>query len=194
MGSARRVHALNGSGKLMRSGAIMSMLRRVTFLLAAAALAFSAQGAEAKSSFSAELTGAAHLPEPVVTKATGFVTVTISDDGSSLKYTVTVQNLSNIVAADLHMGPDSANGPLVARLFPTGGAKSKKGPFSGTLAEGTIRASDLIGPLLGASLADLIEEIRAGNAYVNIHTNDGVDPPDTGPGDYTLGEIRGQLQ
>ena len=41
---------------------------------------------------------------------------------------------------------------------------------------------------------ELIEEIRAGNSYVNVHTYDGVDPPYSGPGDYRVGEIRGQLK
>ena len=36
--------------------------------------------------------------------------------------------------------------------------------------------------------------IDAGSVYVNVHTNDFVDPPNTGPGDFPGGEIRGQLQ
>jgi hypothetical protein len=35
--------------------------------------------------------------------------------------------------------------------------------------------------------------IKAGNAYVNVHTSDGVDPGNTGPGDFPGGEIRGQI-
>ena len=46
----------------------------------------------------------------------------------------------------------------------------------------------------GSSLSDLVDELKAGNAYVNIHTNDGVDPPNSGPGDFRLGEIRGQFE
>jgi hypothetical protein len=30
--------------------------------------------------------------------------------------------------------------------------------------------------------------------YVNVHTNDGVAPTNTGPGDFPGGEVRGQLQ
>jgi hypothetical protein len=40
---------------------------------------------------------------------------------------------------------------------------------------------------------DVLEKIRAANAYVNVHTNDGVAPPNTAPGDFQGGEIRGQL-
>ena len=32
-----------------------------------------------------------------------------------------------------------------------------------------------------------------GGAYTNVHTNDGVDPANTGPGDFPGGEIRGQI-
>ena len=35
--------------------------------------------------------------------------------------------------------------------------------------------------------------IENGGAYVNVHTNDGVAPPGTGPGDLPGGEIRGDL-
>jgi hypothetical protein len=33
----------------------------------------------------------------------------------------------------------------------------------------------------------------AGNTYVNVHTDDGVAPPNTGQGDMASGEIRGQV-
>jgi len=62
------------------------------------------------------------------------------------------------------------------------------------LAEGSFGGSDLIGPLTGAGLDELIDQIRSGNTYVNVHTNDGQDPPNSGPGDFRLGEIRGQIQ
>jgi hypothetical protein len=41
-------------------------------------------------------------------------------------------------------------------------------------------------------LVDVVAAVESGNAYVNVHTNDGVDPPNTGPGDFPGGEIRGQ--
>ena len=67
-------------------------------------------------------------------------------------------------------------------------------PVSGVLVEGRIVAEDLAGPMAGSAIDDLVEQIRDGNAYVNIHTSDGMDPPDSGPGDYRLGEIRGQIE
>ncbi len=67
------------------------------------------------------------------------------------------------------------------------------GRTNGVLAQGTITAADLVGPLAGHPLSDLISAMRAGNAYVNVHTNDGVGPINTGPGDFSGGEVRGQI-
>ena len=44
-----------------------------------------------------------------------------------------------------------------------------------------------------ADLDAVVAALESGNAYVNVHTNDGVDPIDTGPGDFPGGEIRGQV-
>ena len=63
----------------------------------------------------------------------------------------------------------------------------------GVLASGTFTAANLVGPLAGHPLSELISAMRSGGAYVNVHTNDGVAPTNTGPGDFPGGEIRGQL-
>ena len=39
----------------------------------------------------------------------------------------------------------------------------------------------------------LVEAMRAGNAYVNVHTDNGTPPPNTGAGDMASGEICGQI-
>jgi hypothetical protein len=39
-----------------------------------------------------------------------------------------------------------------------------------------------------------LPQIGSGATYVNVHTNDGVPPPDTGPEDFPGGEIRGQIR
>jgi hypothetical protein len=159
----------------------------------AIALACFATVASADALYTASLDGAQNLPEPVKTDATGAVQFAVSADGKSATYKVTVSRLINASAADLHLGQPAQNGPLVAKLFPHGTA-AKKGEYSGVLAEGTLTGADLIGPLTGATLAVLVEELKDGNVYVNVHTDDGIDPPNSGPGDYRLGEIRGQLK
>jgi hypothetical protein len=50
------------------------------------------------------------------------------------------------------------------------------------LAEGVITAAELVGPLAGGELQDLLARMRAGDTYVNAHTTQ-----------YPPGEIRGQI-
>jgi glucose/arabinose dehydrogenase len=139
--------------------------------------------------FAARLTGAQEVP-PRATPATGFLEMRLSDDGQSLRFELSVEGISNVVAAHLHLGAPGVNGPIVVGLFE---AAPGGGRVRGKIASGTITASDLTGPLAGMTLADLVNEIEAGNIYVNVHTNDGVDPINTGPGDFPGGEIRGQV-
>ena len=173
----------------------MHTLKFALVPLDAAALALATGSASsAEATYTAKLTGSEHVPEAIKTDATGDLELVVSADGRKVRYVVTVKDLLNPAAADMHLGPAGANGPLVVKLFPARGAAPKKGPFSGVLAEGTFNASDLIGPLAGADLEELLEQVRTGNAYINVHSNDGLDPPNSGPGDYRLGEIRGQIK
>jgi hypothetical protein len=138
--------------------------------------------------FSAQLSAAEEVPTNAST-ATGQATYTLSDDGMTLHYKLTVTNIKNPFMAHIHTGAKGANGPVVLPLFsaaPNGGVKN------GTLIEGDVTAAQLSGPMAGKTMADLMAEVNAGNTYTNIHTNDGADPANSGPGDLAGGEIRGQ--
>lgn len=141
--------------------------------------------------FTAHLTGDEEVPARE-TLATGQAFFQINKDGTEIRYRLIVANIDNVVASHIHFGPAGVNAPVVAFLagpFPVGGGRT-----DGVLAEGTIIAADLVGPLVGQPLSALIAAMRAGNTYVNVHTNDGVAPANTGPGDFPGGEIRGQIQ
>ena len=116
----------------------------------------------------------------------------LSADGTQLDYKLIAANIDNVLFAHIHLAPAGVNGPVVAFLH--GPTAPGGGRFSGVLAQGTITADDLIGPLLGQDLTALVDAIRAGNTYVNVHTDDGVAPGGTGPGDLPAGEIRGQIR
>jgi hypothetical protein len=140
--------------------------------------------------FKTHLTGDEENP-PRPTRAQGEAHFTLSDDGTELHYKLIVANIDNVVASHIHLGPPGANGGIVVFLY--GNAPAGGGRTQGVLAEGTITAASLINALAGHPLSDLVAEIEAGNAYVNVHTNDGVAPTNTGPGDFPGGEIRGQI-
>ena len=173
----------------------MPMLNRALLPLAVAALALTALPTlAAEVTYTVELTGQAHVPDPIKTPASGQARFVVSADGKSVSYVLSVKDLDNAAAGDLHLGSAGQNGPLVVKLFPVGGASPRKGSFSGILAQSKFDESDLIGPMAGASLGELLEMMAEGNVYINVHTNDGMDPPNSGPGDYRLGEIRGQIK
>jgi hypothetical protein len=164
----------------------------ISLVAAAACLAIPAQAAD--SVFTAAMDGAQCLPDAIKTPATGTVELRVSADGKKIDYKITLDKLLNPSQADLHLGPASQNGQVVVKLWPQGNAAGKRGEFTGVLAEGSFDAGNFVGPMTGSTMAEFIEEIRAGNTYVNVHTYDGIDPPYSGPGDYRVGEIRGQLK
>jgi hypothetical protein len=140
--------------------------------------------------FTSKLSGDEEVPARD-TGAHGNAIYKVNDDATELTFRLVVTKIDNAFMAHIHLGPAGSNGPIVAFLFgpvPQGG-----GTFNGMLSEGTITAANLIGPLAGQPLSALIDAMNAGNTYTNVHTNDGVNPPNTGPGDFPGGEIRGQI-
>ena len=141
--------------------------------------------------FSAKLFGANEVPART-TDAVGKALFRLSADGTELSYKLIVDDINNVVASHIHIGLEGVNGPVV--LFLAGPLAAGGGPSSGILSQGTATAANLVGPLAGQSLSVLVESMRNGGAYVNVHTNDGVDPQNTGAGDFPGGEIRGQIR
>lgn len=158
----------------------------LVLLLAVAGLASAGEN----RNYSVHLNGDTEVPANA-SRAAGQAVFQLSPDGTSLDYRLIVANLDNPVAAHIHIGPPGVNGPVVAFLF--GPAPAGGGTANGVLAEGTITAANLVGPLAGQPFSVLIDALNSGNAYVNVHTNDGVPPAGTGPGDLPGGEIRGNF-
>lgn len=165
----------------------MRRLAGTAFLLALAGLAFAQPGS--RGNFMARLSGGDEVP-PNESRAHGIAHLRLDNEG--LRYRLNVSNIDNVIAAHIHLGAPTENGPVVAFLF--GAVDAGGGAANGKLSEGVIRAADLTGPLAGETLDRLLAEIRAGNTYVNVHTDDGVEPSGTGPGDLPGGEIRGQIR
>lgn len=120
----------------------------------------------------------------------------LSKDGSSLEYKLIASNIDNVFMAHIHMASPGVNGPIVVWLYPS--TTPVQGPFGagrtdGVLAEGTITAGNLVGPLAGHPLDDLVTAMSTGHAYVNLHTNDGLGDSNTGAGDFPGGEIRADI-
>lgn len=140
--------------------------------------------------YSVHLVGANEVPARE-TRAQGQFIYRINSDGTEISYKLIVANIQNVVAAHIHLGLPTQNGGVVETLV--SGLAPGGGRSSGVIASGTITEASLEGTLAGQPLSELIAAIQSGNAYVNVHTNDGVAPTNTGAGDFPGGEIRAQL-
>lgn len=139
------------------------------------------------------------MPAGVVnnSNARGNAIFHLNADGTELSYKLIVANISNVFQAHIHRAAAGSNGGIVVWLYPstaTTPGPTGQGRIQGVIAEGVITSANLIGSLAGQPLSALVTLISDGGAYVNVHTNDGVAPTNTGPGDFPGGEIRGQIE
>jgi hypothetical protein len=139
------------------------------------------------NSFSATLSGEDEVPA-VTTDATGTATFTIS--GTQINYTVNVTSLDNPVFAHIHVAAIGVNGPVRLNLCGTGAPVPDCATGDGVLITGSNGTTAGTPPI---TFDQLVAEMRAGNTYVNVHTDDGIGQPNTGAGDMISGEIRGQI-
>ena len=162
----------------------MKLLAASVVLLAVAAFLLSCagmpQGTQSADRFQAHLSAA----KDSQSQAQGEATFQLSSDGTSLSYTISVSNLANVTMAHIHVSSAAGQpGDVAAWLYPGKPPMAlKEGIFNGVLAQGTITAGNLEGPLSNASISDLVDRIKAGLAYVNVHTNQ-----------YPGGEIQGTI-
>ena len=128
--------------------------------------------------FKADLNGANERPAlPTPTTATGEATITVM--GNLLSWSVQVTNIQNVNIGHIHYGPADSAGGVMVSLSPTPGDYAA----TTTIAQGSLIVVDSV-----------LVHMRAGKAYVNIHTSDPALAGNNTPGDYPAGEIRGQLR
>lgn len=133
----------------------------------------------ASSLFEATLSGDNEVP-PTTSNVTGTATFTLSEDGSTLDYAVTVDGDAavSITAAHIHLGPADDNGNVVASLF----APATSEAADSLDISGSLTAADLVNELEGMDLSELLANLESGGGYVNVHS-------EGNPG----GEVRGQI-
>lgn len=129
------------------------------------------------------------------TRAQGQTIFQISPDEQSVSFRLIASNIQNITQAHIHCGPAGANGPVIVWLYPAPpGPRAVQlipGRHDGVLSTGTFTDDDVVPLMPGvspacpdgvATLDDVLAKIRAGLAYVNVHTLQ-----------FPPGEIRGQI-
>ncbi|AYK08462.1 CHRD domain-containing protein [Brevibacillus laterosporus] len=129
--------------------------------------------------FQAKLRGSQEVP-PVLTNASGTATFQLSADNSRLDFRLSLHDLRDLTQAHIHIGVRGVNGPIVVFLF---GPVQRGISVCDAVVTGSITSADLVGPLQGRTLAELIQLMLRGETYVNAHTTQ-----------HPGGEIRGQVR
>ncbi len=137
------------------------------------------------------LSGAEEVP-PVTTDMSGFALVEINATDTAIEYDLMIDlpAVTPITQAHIHVGARGENGPVILWLCntsatpPTGIPGPPLCPDGTGVVSGTLTAADLVArPADGIeTFADAVAAIRAGNTYVNVHTEQ-----------FGPGEIRGQI-
>jgi hypothetical protein len=130
--------------------------------------------------YTARLSGANAVPS-VKTEAGGTLTLTVAAGGTSVHYLLTVSSLKDFLNARLRLGKTGLTGEEIMTIRE---GVPIKGLFSGLVVEGDFTADDLIGPLVGKTIDDLVALIKAGEVYLNVSTKS----------HWRTGEIRGQVE
>jgi hypothetical protein len=131
--------------------------------------------------FRADLSPANEVP-PRASAASG--TAGFTFDGTTVRYSVEVDDLNRTFMGHIHSAPAGVNGPIRVWLWPAPPAPAAPGPEVSVtdkrvLVEGSFTAANVT----GISFDALLNEMRSGNCYTNFHST-------TFPG----GEIRGQVR
>lgn len=160
--------------------------------LAAAAAADDGHGhGKRQRVFRAELTSYNEVPS-LSTPARGQFYAVLNQAGTELRYWLSFKDLSaDVTQSHIHLGQHHTTGGIIVWLCqgtvaaPTASTPSCGGPRTST-ASGVITAAEVIGPAgqgIGAQeFEELIAAMRAGAAYVNVHS-----------ATFLPGEIRGQI-
>ena|SRR5258708_678332 len=147
------------------------------FLIGLWVIAGTASASGGGGEFSAKLVSGNEVP-PHDTPAHAEAQYHIANDGLSISYKLNVINIENVIAGHIHLAPAGVNGPVVVPLV----SPSACTPLpTGITCEGTFTAANLVGPLAGHPLSDLITAMENGGTYTNVHTTQ-----------FPGGEIRGQ--
>jgi hypothetical protein len=163
----------------------------VVLLIGVGAIAVA--GGDARNFRARPLIGSEEVPA-VSTVARGSFTAHLSNDGTSLSYSLTFSGLEGTVTqSHIHFGQRAVAGGISMWLCetltnPSPSASTPTCPAApGGTVTGTLTAAEVVGPagqgIAANEFGEIVAAMRSGNAYVNVHSS-------KVPG----GEIRAQIK
>ena len=158
---------------------LITLIAMIAIVMALSGVAQGGSGGFSEADFRAELSGANEVP-PVETNTTGEAAFTVRGDTIDFELEIiNADNIFGVAGAHIHCAPAGVNGPVVAFL-----AGAVPGGFDGSVeVKATLSVANIVNQSCGADIAELVESMSNGDAYVNVHS-----PAHPG------GEARGQIQ
>lgn len=143
------------------------------FVASAAVVGSSVIAQQSQAHFIANLSGKSAIPPNPSLVATGKATFTVTDGGKKMSYSVNATKINHVDNVVLVYWPTGANRASNIVLLRTGSQHGATGPINGVLVQGTITSSDLVGPLKGKQISDLVRDMLNGNVdlWVTTTTN-----------------------
>lgn len=137
-------------------------------------------------SHKAVLSGFDEVPS-VSSTGSGELKLKVFEDAEVVEFELSYENLEGTTtsAAHIHLGQEGVNGGVMVFFCGGGGMPActdTSGNFSGSFGPGNVLGPAAQGIAAG-EFDEVLRALRAGNVYVNVHTN-------KHPG----GEIRGQIK
>ena len=142
------------------------------------------------NSISETLSGYQADPVALSTPGSGAFNAHISARKEQISYRISYEGLTGVTQAHIHLGTRAQSGGIAVFFcsnLGNGPAGTPPCPAEEGTVTGVITAADVIGPagqgIAPGEFAELVDAIRAGATYVNVHTTA-----------YPSGEIRAQLE
>jgi len=136
--------------------------------------------ADAQEVFRARLSGDNQVPV-VATNSGGRFQIVVNNGATAGEYTLRVDSGVRITQAHFHCGAAGVNGPVIVFLA---GFHAQGWDVDGQwVSNATVTDANVVNTACGATLAEIFQQARTGNVYVNVHSV-------AHPG----GVVRGQLQ
>src|SRR5215510_14021704 len=97
-----------------------------------------------------------------------------------MNYKVNITGIIHPTGIGVHIGKMGSNGDLIVDLMKGGKSQSTD---AGIILTGSFTAQDLLGPMKGKTILELVDSMKSGGTYLIVDTEK-----------HPAGEIRGQLE
>lgn len=151
----------------------MATVAMTLFVASAGVLSSSVIAQQSQAHFIANLSGKSAIPPNPSLMATGKATFTVTGGGKKMSYSVNATKISHVDNVILVYWPTGANRASNVVLLQSSALHHHPpatGPINGVLGQGTITSSDLVGPLKGKQISDLVRDMLNGSIDLWITT------------------------